>query len=47
MGAHQLVEGDALLSGEPTQPRGGEMEPPCWGKRVYGVEHGGAEPAGF
>ena len=47
MGAHQLVEGDALLSGEPAQPCGGEMEPPGGGKRVYGVGHGGAEPAGL
>ena len=47
MGAHQLVEGDALLSGEPAQACGGEMEPPRRGKRVYGMGHGGAEPAGL
>ena len=44
-GAHQLVEGRVLFPGEPAQPGGGEVEPSRRGKRVNGVEHGGAEPA--
>ena len=44
-GAHQLVEGRVLFLGEPAQPGGGEVEPSRRGKRVNGVEHGGAEPA--
>ena len=46
-GAHQDVQGRVLLIGEPAQPRGGEVEPPCRGKRVGGVEHGGAGPRGL
>ena len=45
-GAHQLVEGHALLVREPAQPGGGEMEPPGRGKHPRRMGHGGAEPAG-
>ena len=46
-GAHQLVEGHALLAREPAQPCGGQVEPPGRGKQPRRVGHGGAEPAGL
>ena len=41
-GAHQLFERLVLLLSKPVQPGCGEVEPPGRGKRVNGVEHGGA-----
>ena len=47
VGARQLVRGNALLSGQPVQPGGGEVIALGLGKEDGGVGDRGAEPAGL